>query len=81
MLAQDAYTDSRWGGRAFDEKSGYRTTTILCVPVSDSKGALIGVCQMINKGGVSSFTSKLASTVACDSQFVLRERLRVGTGW
>jgi adenylate cyclase len=46
----DAYEDSRFN-QAFDRKTGYKTTSILCVPVMSSKGSLLGVCQMINKGG------------------------------
>jgi GAF domain-containing protein len=44
----DAYEDSRFS-QEFDRKSGYRTRSILCVPVNNSKGKLIGVAQMINK--------------------------------
>ena len=36
---------------AFDKQSGYKTTTILCVPIVGSSGNVLGVCQMINKGG------------------------------
>ena len=32
-----------------DKKSGYRTCSMLCMPVYDSKNALIGVTQLINK--------------------------------
>ena len=46
----DAYEDSRFN-QAFDRQTGYKTTSILCVPVMSSKGVLLGVCQMINKGG------------------------------
>ena len=47
---KDAYEDHRFN-QQFDKSSGYRTTSILCVPVNSSKGKLLGVCQMINKGG------------------------------
>ena len=46
----DAYEDSRFN-QVFDRQTGYKTTSILCVPVMSSKGSLLGVCQMINKGG------------------------------
>ena len=46
----DAYEDPRFN-QGFDRKTGYKTTSILCVPVMSSKGSLLGVCQMINKGG------------------------------
>ena len=36
-------------GRSFDQKSGYRTKSILTVPMRDHDGATIGVVQLINK--------------------------------
>jgi HD-GYP domain-containing protein (c-di-GMP phosphodiesterase class II) len=36
-------------GRAFDEKSGYRTKSMLVVPMRDHENAVIGVVQLINK--------------------------------
>ncbi|MEO0455189.1 MAG: GAF domain-containing protein [Cyanobacteria bacterium P01_A01_bin.114] len=44
----DAYEDPRFDASA-DSKTGYRTRNILCMPVFDSKGKLIGVTQLINK--------------------------------
>ena len=35
--------------RAFDEKSGYRTKSMLMVPMQDHLGQVIGVVQLINK--------------------------------
>jgi HD-GYP domain-containing protein (c-di-GMP phosphodiesterase class II) len=35
--------------RSFDERSGYRTKSILTVPMRDHKGGVIGVVQLINK--------------------------------
>ena len=35
--------------RSFDEKSGYRTRSMLVVPMRDHKGKVIGVVQLINK--------------------------------
>jgi HD-GYP domain-containing protein (c-di-GMP phosphodiesterase class II) len=35
--------------RAFDEKSGYRTKSMLVVPMRDHENAVIGVVQLINK--------------------------------
>lgn len=35
--------------RAFDEKSGYRTRSVLTVPMKDHKEVVIGVVQLINK--------------------------------
>ncbi|HEY7409413.1 MAG TPA: HD domain-containing phosphohydrolase [Vicinamibacteria bacterium] len=35
--------------RAFDERSGYRTKSVLAVPMKDHQGTVIGVVQLINK--------------------------------
>ena len=35
--------------RSFDEKSGYRTKSLLAVPMRDHKGTVVGVVQLINK--------------------------------
>jgi signal transduction histidine kinase len=46
----DAYTDKRFQP-AVDLRSGYRTRSILCVPMRDSHGHIIGVLQVLNKRG------------------------------
>ena len=44
----EAYQDERFN-RTFDLKTGYRTRTILCMPVYSKSGKAIGVIQVINK--------------------------------
>eukprot|EP00560_Eucampia_antarctica_P003101 CAMPEP_0197835140 /NCGR_PEP_ID=MMETSP1437-20131217/24862_1 /TAXON_ID=49252 ORGANISM="Eucampia antarctica, Strain CCMP1452" /NCGR_SAMPLE_ID=MMETSP1437 /ASSEMBLY_ACC=CAM_ASM_001096 /LENGTH=259 /DNA_ID=CAMNT_0043440351 /DNA_START=204 /DNA_END=983 /DNA_ORIENTATION=+ len=44
----DAYNDSRFNP-AIDKESGFTTRSVLCVPVKDDDGEVIGVVQMINK--------------------------------
>ncbi len=44
----DAYKDPRFNP-AVDKKSGYRTTSILCVPVLDKMKKVIAVLQILNK--------------------------------
>ncbi|MFK8184762.1 MAG: GAF domain-containing protein [Phormidesmis sp.] len=44
----DAYSDERFDPSS-DTKTGYRTRNILCMPVFDSGGTLMGVSQLINK--------------------------------
>ncbi len=44
----DAYTDPRFDPTT-DHKTGYYTRNILCMPVFNAKGELIGVTQLINK--------------------------------
>ena len=46
----DAYADQRFQP-AFDLKSGYRTRSILTVPMAGALGGLVGVLQLINKEG------------------------------
>ena len=36
-------------GRSFDERSGYKTKSLLTVPMRDHKGEVIGVVQLLNK--------------------------------
>ncbi|HBB35865.1 MAG TPA: adenylate/guanylate cyclase domain-containing protein [Cyanobacteria bacterium UBA8803] len=51
----DAYKDPRFDPST-DQKTGYLTRNILCMPVFNSVGDLIGVTQLINKNQ-GSFTS------------------------
>lgn len=44
----DAYIDERFQP-AVDLKSGYRTRSILCAPMRDTTGEIIGVLQLLNK--------------------------------
>jgi adenylate cyclase len=44
----DAYGDPRFDP-SIDRRTGYRTRTILCMPVFNSENVLIGVTQLINK--------------------------------
>ncbi|HUG89622.1 MAG TPA: GAF domain-containing protein [Planctomycetaceae bacterium] len=46
----DAYQDSRFNPE-IDQKTGYRTQTILCTPLRNKEGEIIGVTQLINKAG------------------------------
>jgi hypothetical protein len=45
---RDAYHDNRFDP-SFDKKTGYRTRTILAVPIINNKGEVEGVVQAINK--------------------------------
>ena len=52
----DPYNDARFN-RDVDQRTGFTTRSILCVPVTNKAGARIGVAQALNKrGGV--FTAK-----------------------
>jgi signal transduction histidine kinase len=45
---RDAYKDPRFS-RAWDERSGFRTRSVLCVPLRSQLGRIIGVIQVLNK--------------------------------
>ncbi|XP_075230732.1 dual 3',5'-cyclic-AMP and -GMP phosphodiesterase 11-like isoform X2 [Lycorma delicatula] len=51
----DAYKDGRFN-HDIDVKTGYKTRTLLCMPIKDCNGEVIGVAQVINKHGDSCFT-------------------------
>lgn len=44
---RDAYSDPRFN-REWDVKNGYRTASILCVPMRDTRGDVTGVIQALN---------------------------------
>jgi len=44
----DAYADPRFDKRT-DEKTGYRTRCLLCVPIKDQSDGVVGVIEAINK--------------------------------
>jgi HD-GYP domain-containing protein (c-di-GMP phosphodiesterase class II) len=54
LLIEDAYEDERFN-QEVDRLSGYRTKSILCTPIMDNEGRIIGAFQAVNKmtaGGV-----------------------------
>ena len=62
---EDAYTAKAYdfsGTRAFDQSAGYRTASVLTIPLINDHRALIGVLQLINardaKAAVTIFTSE-----------------------
>jgi HD-GYP domain-containing protein (c-di-GMP phosphodiesterase class II) len=46
----DAYADARFN-RAVDNATGYRTQNLLCCPMRDAQGEVVGVIQALNKHG------------------------------
>ncbi len=52
----DAYKDSRFDPE-IDRRSGYKTHTMLCMPMRNKVGAIVGVLQLLNKHR-GSFTSE-----------------------
>ena len=45
---EDAYQDPRFSSK-FDAASGYRTRSVLCMPIRNKIGEVIGVIQLLNK--------------------------------
>lgn len=86
---EDVYTDERFdfkGPREYDRITGYRTRSMLVVPLEDHEGKIIGVLQLINAldsdGKVCSFndnnefiTRSLASqaAVSLSNMLMIRE--------
>lgn len=47
----DAYLEDRWdfsGTKTFDKQSGYRTRSVLTIPLCNTRGTVIGVLQLLN---------------------------------
>ena len=47
-IIEDAYADARFN-REIDEKTGFVTRNILCVPIKSKSGDVIGITQALNK--------------------------------
>ena len=53
----DAYADPRFA-RAPDAQTGYRTRSILCMPIINKDGARIGVTEVLNKKDGAEFNAR-----------------------
>ena len=53
----DCYEDERFN-QEVDHMTGYRTRSMMCNPIKDSSGDVIGVAQVINKANEGHFTTK-----------------------
>jgi len=51
---EDAYSDNRFD-RSIDANTGFKTKSILAVPIYNNRGEIIGVTEMMNKIGNPSF--------------------------
>ena len=56
LICPDPYKDARFS-RHFDDESGFRTRSILCVPLK-SRDRLVGVVEVINKRAARGFTEE-----------------------
>ncbi len=68
----DAYADERFF-RGVDEASGYHTRQLVCVPIKNRRGDVLGVLQLLNKAG-GSFT-------ASDQEILSVLASLVGNAW
>jgi HD-GYP domain-containing protein (c-di-GMP phosphodiesterase class II) len=83
----DAYTAEGFdfsGTRAFDKKTGYRSTSFLTIPMKNHEGVIIGVLQLLNatgdKGTVVPFTvedQRLAESLASQAAIALTNRMLI----
>lgn len=48
LILHDAYADARFD-RSQDQRSGFRTRSMLCVPIRNRNGKTVGVLQLLNK--------------------------------
>jgi len=48
LILHDAYEDSRFD-RSLDQKTGFRTRSMLCVPIKNRGQRVVGVLQLLNK--------------------------------
>ncbi|KPK77323.1 MAG: hypothetical protein AMJ79_03550 [Phycisphaerae bacterium SM23_30] len=69
----DAYQDERFN-RTLDERSGYRTRSILACPLIDYDGQLVGVLQILNKrqGPFDQDDIKLAEALSAQAGVALQ---------
>lgn len=54
---KDAYNDHRFN-KEIDKKTGYKTKTILCMPMRNLNHEIVGVFQVLNKFGNEHFTTE-----------------------
>ncbi len=54
---KDAYNDSRFN-KEIDKKTGYKTKTILCMPMRNLNHEIVGVFQVLNKFGNEYFSTE-----------------------
>jgi HD-GYP domain-containing protein (c-di-GMP phosphodiesterase class II) len=84
---EDAYLEKGFdfsGAKAFDEKTDYRTQSVLAVPLINHEGTVLGVLQLINcldKTNTaikfSDFSQKLAESLTSQAAISLQNRLLI----
>jgi putative ABC transport system ATP-binding protein len=56
VCTADAYQEP-WFDRSVDLRTGYRTRSLLCLPLSDAQGQVFAVAELLNKAGDAAFDS------------------------
>ena len=84
---EDAYLEKGFdfsGAKAFDEKTGYRTQSVLAVPLINHEGNVLGVLQLINcldKKNTSikftNFAQKLAESLTSQAAISLQNTILI----
>lgn len=80
QIVQDVRSDPSWD-RATDQKTGFQTRNLLCVPMLDGQGQIIGAFQVLNKKGtfgpddIATLQALAAQTAAAISNVREREAL------
>ncbi len=69
----DAYADSRFNSEV-DRRTGFRTKSILAIPLIDHEGELVGVAQVLNstRGAFTSADEQIALGVGAHAAIALR---------
>lgn len=78
----DAHADSRFDP-ATDRETGYRTTSVLCMPIRDGRQRIFAVVQLLNKQGGVGFTAddeRAFSEFARPLAVILETSCRVARG-
>ena len=78
QIVKDAYEDPRFN-QSIDQKSGFTTRNILCVPVRTVRGEVIGVAQTLNKrkGGFTNDDLMLVEAINTQVAIVLQGTMYV----
>lgn len=73
IRVDDAYADARFN-RAIDQRTGFRTRSLLCVPLIDHDGELVGAAQVLNKRGgpFDAHDEEIAAALAAHAAVALR---------
>lgn len=67
---KNAYDDPRFN-LAVDESTGFRTTTVLCMPLTNREGEIVGVVEVMNKKGTTFSSEDEDILKALSSQIVV----------